>query len=258
MTNEELAARVKAGDKEAAAQLWEQNRGLLSLMGWRLFSALYDRAQAAGVTWEDVQQIGFLACVSAAQGYNPQAGAKYATYLAYHYRREFAALVGLRTERQKREPLCHAGSLDAPIDAEDTDGSTRAEIVPDDDAAAQLAAVDDRIWTQQLHDALEDGLQTIDAGQAAVLRARYYEGRTLSAIATAAGEPLHAVYRAEQYGLRAMRRHGKRTLEQFRAESISRAYRYTGFCAWKAGGSSPERWAEWRSNHTPKTPQQKG
>ena len=30
MTNEELAAQAKAGDKDALAQLWEQNRGLLA------------------------------------------------------------------------------------------------------------------------------------------------------------------------------------------------------------------------------------
>ena len=30
MTNEELAAQAKAGDKDALAKLWEQNRGLLS------------------------------------------------------------------------------------------------------------------------------------------------------------------------------------------------------------------------------------
>lgn len=127
-TNEELAARVKAGDNGAAAQLWEQDQGLCSLLGWRLYSAYRERAEAAGVTMEDVQQISFPAILAAAQGYDPQAGVKFATYFPYHFRKEFRALVGLRTERQKQEPLCRACSLDAPIDAEDAESATRAEL----------------------------------------------------------------------------------------------------------------------------------
>lgn len=62
MTNEELAVIAKAGDRDALAALWEQNKGLLAL----LFRRLYDRAGArvsqAGVTWEDVEQC-FLSCL---------------------------------------------------------------------------------------------------------------------------------------------------------------------------------------------------
>ena len=64
MTNEQLAAKAKAGDRDALAALWEQNKGLLAL----LFRRLYDRAGArvsqAGVTWEDVEQCFFLAVVN--------------------------------------------------------------------------------------------------------------------------------------------------------------------------------------------------
>lgn len=244
-TNEALAARAKAGDKEAAAQLWQQNRGLMGIWGRRLYTAYRGRATASGVTLEDVEQIGFLAVAAAACGYDTAQGTQFTTYLAYHFRREFFALVGLRTERQKQEPLCRACSLDAPIDAEDAEGTTRGELVPDAGAAAQMENAEEKIWTEQLHAALEDSLQAIDPRLASVLRQRYFSGMTHTQLAAVMGVSKQHVQSQEQAGLRAMRRRNSCRLAQFRAEIVSRAYRHTGFSAWKTGGSAPERWAEW-------------
>lgn len=244
-TNEALAARAQAGDKEAAAQLWQQNRGLLGTWGRRLYAAYRERATASGVTLEDVDQIGFPAVAAAACGYDTAQGTQFTTYLAYYFRREFFALVGLRTERQKQEPLCRACSLDAPIDAEDAEGATRAELVPDAGAAAQMENAEEKIWTEQLHAALEDSLQAIEPRLASVLRQRYFSGMTHTQLAAVMGVSKQRVQSQEQAGLRAMRRRNSCRLAQFRAEIISRAYRHTGFSAWKTGGSAPERWAEW-------------
>lgn len=244
-TNEALAARAQAGDKEAAAQLWQQNRGLLGTWGRRLYAAYRERATASGVTLEDVEQIGFPAVAAAACGYDTAQGTQFTTYLAYYFRREFFALVGLRTERQKQEPLCRACSLDGPIDAEDAEGATRAELVPDAGAAAQMENAEDKIWTEQLHAALEDSLQAIDPRLASVLRQRYFSGMTHTQLAAVMGVSKQRIQSQEQAGLRAMRRRNSCRLAQFRAEIVSRAYRHTGFSAWKTGGSAPERWAEW-------------
>lgn len=60
-TNEALAAQAKAGDREALAALWEQNRGLLRIMFSRLAAACRERMDAAGVTIEDLEQEGYFA-----------------------------------------------------------------------------------------------------------------------------------------------------------------------------------------------------
>ena len=57
MTNEELAARAKTGDRDALAQLWEQNRGVLASIFRELARKAGARMAAMGVTWEDVEQI---------------------------------------------------------------------------------------------------------------------------------------------------------------------------------------------------------
>ena len=249
MSNEELAILVKEGDKQAAAQLWKQNQGILSMMEWRLFSSYRGRADTAGVTWDDVQQIGYIAILSAAKGFDPDAGMKFTSYLTYHVRREFYQLVGLRTERSRKEPLCRAVSLDEPLDKEDADGSTRAETVPDPAAAAQFENAEERIWTAQLHDALEDCLSALDDDKAETIRKHFFEGLTLQAIAAEMTVSAERVRQLEEKGFRQLRRPAMRSrLVQYREEIISRAYRLTGFSAWKSGGSSPERWAEWIEN----------
>ena len=246
MSNEELAILAKAGDQQAAAQLWKQNQGVLSMMEWRLFSSYRGRADTAGVTWDDVQQISYIAILSAAKGFDPDAGMKFTSYLTYHVRREFYQLVGLRTERSRKEPLCRASSLDEPLDNEDADGTTRAETVPDPAAAAQLENAEEKIWTAQLHDALEDCLSSIDEEKAETIRKRFWDGLTLKEIAAEMAVSAERVRQLEEKGFRQLRRPAmQKRLAQYREEIISRAYRFTSFGAWKNGGSSPERWSEW-------------
>lgn len=229
MSNEELAARVKAGDTAAAAQLWEQNTGLLTLISGRLYYAFRDRATSAGVTWDDVQQIGYMAILAAAKGFDPETGVKFSTYLPYHVRKEFYQLIGMRTERSRKEPLCCAGSIDAPLVADDADSGTLSEVIPDPEAAALLENAEAQIWNTQLHEALERCLDSIGQTEADVIRRRYFKGEPMTDIA-------EAYMRRPQIS---------RHLRDYHSEIVSRAYRYTGFGAWKTGGSSPERWAEW-------------
>ena len=68
MTNEELAAQAKAGDLSALGALWEQNRGLLTLMLRRLTAnpGSYERMIKAGVTFEDLMQESYFAIEKAA------------------------------------------------------------------------------------------------------------------------------------------------------------------------------------------------
>ena len=246
MSNEELAILAKEGDQQAAAQLWKQNQGVLSMIEWRLFSSYRGRADAAGVTWDDVQQIGYFVILAAARGFDPDAGMKFASYLTYPVRNEFYRLVGLCTERSRNEPLCRASSLDEPLDKEDTDGSTRAETVPDQTAAAQFESAEERIWTAQLHDALEKCLDDIPPEGADVIRKHFFEGLTLAEIAAAKTHSTERIRQIEAKGLRQLRQPSiLHRLRQYRGEIVTRAYRFTSFGAWKNGGSSPERWAEW-------------
>lgn len=50
MTNEDLVTKAKAGDRNALAQLWEQNRGLLATLFGELARKAGARMTATGVT----------------------------------------------------------------------------------------------------------------------------------------------------------------------------------------------------------------
>ena len=245
-TNEALAAQAKAGDREALAALWEQNRGLLRVMFRRLAAAYRERMDAAGVTLEDLEQEGYFAVAKAAKLYDPSAGTKFATFLFYPVKTAFSSAVGLRTERQRQEPLCRCDSLDVPLYAEDNGSATRGDTVPDDAAEQAFTDADECLYTAQLHSALDDALALLDERQAAVLRGRFYEDRTLQSLAVQLGISCERVRQTELKAIRAMRFPRIRCkLDAYRAEILSgSSYHGTGFSAWKERGSVEENTVE--------------
>ena len=113
------------------------------------------------------------------------------TWLGFKIKTAFQEATGCRTERQRREPIDCAVSLETPLTDEenadvlgDTIPDPAAELAFDDVAAADMA--------QRLHGALENALATLPQEQADALRTKYYEERPADA-------------RACQKGLRALR-----------------------------------------------------
>lgn len=251
LTNEALAVQAKAGDQNALAALWERNRGLLALMFRRLAENSRERMAAAGVTIEDLEQEGYFAMMDAVRLYDTDAGTKFTTFLRYPVMNVFFSTVGLRLQRQKQDPLCKAASLDEVLDTEDGDGSPRGDLVPDVAAEEAFRDADERIFNQQLRAALDESMGRLNPRQAFVLRSRFYDGNTQADTAAQLNVCPQYIHTLEQNALRAVRHPANlRRLEPFRAEIVSRAYRNTGFCAWKTGGSSPERWVEWIEHKT--------
>ena len=238
MSNEELATRAKAGDHDALTQLWEQNRGLLAILFRKLARKTEDRMAAMGVTWEDVEQCGYLAIADAVTLYDPEAGALFSSFLRYPVMTQFFELIGWRTEKQKRDPLGQSLSLDEPITGED--GGTRADLVPD---AQAFESIEERLYTEQLHAALEQCLDTLEQKQAEAVRFRYYSGLSLAETGAKLGCNTEYARQLEQKGLRKLRHpQNARRLEQYREQIITtHAYHGTGFSAWKYGGSVEER-----------------
>ncbi len=96
------------------------------------------------------------------------------------------------------------------------------------------------------HSSLDDALALLDERQAAVLRGRFYEGRTLESLAVQLGISRERVQQTESKAIRAMRfPRIQRKLEAYRENILSgSSYHGTGFSAWKERGSVEERLAE--------------
>ncbi len=252
MSNEELAARAKTGDNDALMALWEAVRRLCfqiarrykNMLGW------------AGYTDEDIEQTLFLAFYAALDAFDPSDGNKFTSYLQYPIMSTLRAVLNIRDGKQlPPAPV----SLDCPLD--DDESCTRGDLLPDSRAEQAFEDAESRVWSEQLHSALEKCLDSIDEQTAAIIRSRFFDGLTREALAKQSGISTARAQQLERKGMRQLRQ-GKnlRRLKAFRDEIIStQAYHATGFNAWKSGGSVEERillrLEELESNPEPEKPE---
>lgn len=239
MTDEQLIHNAKSGDKSACADLWERNKGVLYTMLKQLYDRYKGRAARQGVTFEDVQQIGYFAVVSAVIGFDPAKGVKFPSYLFFHAKHEFFVLLGLRTEKQRRDPMANAQRMEEILPGTE-DNITVGDAIPDQKAAEELEAVCERAYNAGLRRALDTQLGEIDPLEAEVIRSHYYSGRELPQIAEQLGISAQQAKRLNASAMRKLR--GKaRSLRRFCEEyTEDHAYQSTSFHKWKACGSVEE------------------
>jgi len=209
MTNEELVKLIQEGERDKLPMLWAQVEKFVSMQAGERARSLRDVAGADG---EDLYQSGFLALVPAAESFDVSAGMSFVGWLAVHLKTAFSEATGYRTERQRRDPIHRAGSLDAPL-KDDTD-STLVDIIPD--PTDQYESMEARIYREQLRDKLNVALDMIPKQESAVLRSRFFQNMTLKQIGEQDGISPSMVRQREALGLRKLR-HPRitRELEQF-------------------------------------------
>ena len=200
MSNEELVAVIQAGVPERMGELWDQVERLVSWKASRVMTALNGRG---GVDFDDLYQSGYPALVAAVDSYKPEVGA-FSTWFMLHLKTAFAEATGYRSNKQQRDPLHNAVSLDTPL-TDDADSGDLMDTVADSAGAGRMEAVEEVIYQQQLHDALEEALEAIPEECSTVLRKRYYEGRTLSDLAEEQGVSMETVRKRERDALRRLR-----------------------------------------------------
>lgn len=177
-TNEELAAEIQRGRSDLYGQLWEQVKRFVAYKALRRYEYVQDRS---GVDLEDLLQSAFLGLVAAVESFDPAGGYSFLTGLSKHLQTAFNDACGCRYERLAKDPLHHALSLDAPIDAEDPDGATLGDLQPAADDMAE--GVEDRVYMEQLRQAIEKLLSRLPPAAADVIRATYLDGEPSEFIA---------------------------------------------------------------------------
>lgn len=206
MTNEELALAIKAGQNALTVELWGQVEAFVQMVARRYYNRLDG---CRGVEVEDLVQSGFLALMDAVQGYDPEKGA-FLTYLGNWLHSYFRQAAGLKTKRAARDPISSPVSLDMETEGGDTLGDLQPDV------RNEPEEVEERIYTEQLHAALEKALNMLDAEAAATIRQRFYEGLTLRSIAERSGRTEGHVYRVQNRALSQMYRNARRCgLEEF-------------------------------------------
>lgn len=189
MTNEELAARIQAGERDQLPALWEQVERFVAMQAYRVARAVGPRA---GVTAEDLYQAGYLALVEAVDGYDAERGASFIGYLSLCLKNAFAEAGGWRGS--KRDPLQGAVSLSAPLD-DDGDGGTLGDMIAD--PTDPFTPVEATLWHQQLREVLDPALDALPDGGGDLLRKRYLQGQTIADLAQAAGRSPESIRQRE-------------------------------------------------------------
>lgn len=256
--NAALAALAATGNAFALGQLWEINRGLLRSLFWRWYPANKALAAAGGMTVEDFEQEGYFAVQYAAQTYRPEKGS-FSTWLAQAMQRQ----IGLALTNGHRrtvtgqdgkavtiaaDPLNSCKSLDVPVDAEDESAATLGDLQPDPAAAGDMQDAEERIYQEELHNALEEALGKLADREERVVRARFYEQKTLKEVAAAEDASIERMRRITAKAFRDLR--NNTSLRRWHEDIIStHAWHGTGFTAWARGGSVEERAVEFVETH---------
>lgn len=127
MTNEELAVLARGGSTAALLELWDQVRRL----AWRFIPRWQSAAGGAGMEAADCEQVAFLALLRAVGAFDAGKGLRFSTYFTKALKQEFFIAAGIRTEKQTRDPLRYASSLDVPASPDAPEGDTLAELLED-------------------------------------------------------------------------------------------------------------------------------
>lgn len=198
MTNEELVALIQNGERDRLPELWKQVERFVVLQAyrWHLLSG-----GMGGVEVEDLYQSGYIALVAAVDSYDPKA--QFITWFGYHLKTAFAEAGGCRSGKQARDPLHHAGSLDALLD--DDGDEALEDCIPDPSAAQAFQDTEDRVYFEQLHDVLENEISKLPEHQGDTLRRRYFQSQGIKEIAAAEGVYDKTVRQWQEKGLQALR-----------------------------------------------------
>lgn len=253
--NAALAALAATGNTFALGQLWEINKGLLRSLFWRWYPSHKAMADAHGLTADDFEQEGFFAVQYAAEHYDPGKGFAFSTWLAYAMQRQIdLALTGghRRTVTDadgkqhtvSADPLNHCASLDVPLDDEDGGAATLGDLHPDPAAAGELLDVEERLYQEQLHAALEEALYKLTEREQAVIRGNFYAGKSVRQISEEQGLTIGQANTAKANAFRKLRRN-PRLLRWHDQVLTSHAWHGTSFTAWAHGGSVEERAVEY-------------
>lgn len=200
MTNEQLAAFIKqGGNDELTPILWERIRKLMYMKSERVYRAMQNRFNQCGIEIWDLKQSCYTAFLKAIEGYKPESGNKFISYLTYPFRNVVRELTGCRTVKDRNEPLNSCTSLDMPLKEDGQEGITLADTIADEMAVNAL----ERVELEDDYRVLHEAVDRLEEPLKRIINAYYFEDKSLKEI----GEELGVCYQTvSAHKAKAMRR----------------------------------------------------
>lgn len=238
MTNEELAVRIKAGEPALMADLWENcHKLLILLMDRELAKGKRERMERHGVTEEDLRQELFFALKKAVEGFNPDAGIKFTSYLTFPVRSVIDAALGLRYGgARSSDPINrYPTSLDAQIVRsafDDGQDGTLGDLLQDPNSESFFEVIEEADYQTKLHADLEAALSELPERQERTIRSRYYEDKTLEEVAEDQSLSHERVRQNEYSALMQLRE--AQALQSYRADIIEKYSYHSGLRSFRS------------------------
>ncbi len=238
MSNEELTVLINQGRAELLSVLWEQTRALLFCIMKRCASE-YDY-ESRGYTLEDLEQECYIVLCEAVKSYNPDKNYKLSTYFSFCTKNHLNAIIGNRIKSIGLDLLNGAESLNKTISDND-ESLTLADIIADE--TNDYEHVDDTVFNDELHNALEKALNDLEQMQRDCIKLHFYGNRSV----TETGKYFNISQgKARQHinkGIKHLRRN--KELRKHREEILTaRAYNHIGIESFFHKGSIEERLIE--------------
>lgn len=200
MTNEELAALLQDGfgGEDELLRLWDQVRRFAAAQARRW-------ARASGIDIDDLMQEAFVALMDAVGTWNRDA-AMFITWYTIRLKGAFTEAVGLRTARQRNDPLRGAVSLDAPVGHDAEDPFTMLDILADPTAEREMDGLAERDFSAERSRVLHRLLDQLDETQRQAVLLVHGFGLTVPQAAARLQLDAATVRSAADSGLRFLRR----------------------------------------------------
>lgn len=184
LSNEELAVRIRSGEKYLIPELWNNVRLMIIRKARSYHEATVIHRGAASFEIDDLITASFEALMQAVEYYGEEEGANILTLLCrYYLRRAFQNVAGIKRIEKlpdgswkfTKDPGIDAGSLDEPLTNEDGSDST--------DTLGDMMEAPDRVeeeiieevFNTELHEQLEKAMAILKPEEATVLRRYYYD-----------------------------------------------------------------------------------
>lgn len=186
MTNEELAELIQKTDsKNAKAELWERNKGLI----YRLAKPYYNPNRP--YTIDDLVQQGYFALLYAVKSYDKAKGYKFTSYLHFSFQSAIKSMINLDTYI----------SLDTPISEENE--NTLADTIPDN---STLEDIENALNLTAERQAIYNALDRLEPLQRDIITSIYFHGETLTSISKRLSRSIEAIRQRHQRILKELSR----------------------------------------------------
>lgn len=181
-TNEELAKRINAGERELVPELWANVEAFIRMRAGQFLRAatLTQRLNDPAIDVEDLVQESYFGMLKAIEYFDENSGYAFLTYLKTTLLKSFYKASGLK---RKKHPT---KSLNEPIGS-DGDEMELSEIVEDSKAQNGFYEVMARDWQAQTLITLLEALELLEKKEQLFLWQHYFEGSTMTGAAAAAG-----------------------------------------------------------------------